>query len=140
MFQKRAFIIQYDGQPAIAPGFFSSIDTARIARDFKVEAIARDRGRHNCPETHEGNLDALEQKISQKMEREWVWQGDELLNSLRAYAARLVSCSIPAEFHRLQIQAEHVLAWIRVAGGQSLRNLTPLQERYLSARDELAGC
>jgi hypothetical protein len=124
-------------QPTVAVGFFPPIDTARIACDLKIEAIARDRGRHNLPGTHDTNLDALEQKIIQKIEGEWTRQGGELLNSLRAYAARLVSYSIPGEFLRLQIQAEHVLAWLRVATGQALRDLTALQEKYLSARDGL---
>jgi hypothetical protein len=101
--QQLASIIQNDGQSAIAAGFFRPIDTARIARDFKIEVIARDRGRHNLPETRDSNLDVLEQKIIQKIEGEWTCQGDELLNSLRAYGARLVSYSIPGEFSRLQI-------------------------------------
>jgi hypothetical protein len=135
--QKLALIIQNDGQPTIAAGFFRPIDTARIARDFKIEAIARDRGRHDLPETRDNSLDALEQKLIQKAEVEWGCQGNELLNSLKAYAAQLVSYSIPGEFLRLQIQAEHLLAWLRVAAGQALRDLTPLQERYVGARDEL---
>jgi hypothetical protein len=133
--QKR--LASNNDQATAAVGYLLLIDTARIARDFKIEAAARDRGRHNLPGTHDTNLDALEQKIIQKMEGEWAQQGDELLNSLRDYAARLVSYSIPGEYLRLQIQAEHVLAWLRVATGQALRDLTCLQERYLSARDEL---
>jgi hypothetical protein len=135
--QKFAPIIQNNDQPAAVAGFFRPIDMARIARDFKIEAIARDRGRHNLPETRDNSLDAPEQKIIQKIEGEWTCQGDELLNSLRVHAAQLVSYSIPREVSRLQIQAEHVLAWLRVATGQALRHLTPLQERYLGARDEL---
>jgi hypothetical protein len=135
--QKLAPSIQNNDQSAVTAGFFRPIDMARIARDFKIEAIARDRGRHNLPETRDSNLDALEQKIIQKTEGEWAWQGEQLLNSLQAYAARLVGYSIPGEFLRLQIQAEHVLAWLRVAAGQALRDLSPLHERYLGARDEL---
>jgi hypothetical protein len=124
-------------QATVSVGLFAPIDTARIARDFKIEVIARDRGKRNLPETHDTNLDALEQKIIQKIEGEWARQSGELLNSLQACAARLVSCSVPGEFLRLQIQAEHVLAWLRVATGQALRDLTSLQGKYLSARDEL---
>ena len=135
MLQKR--LASSIDKPTLTVEFFRPIDTVRVARDFKVEVIARDRGRHNLPETRDNNLDELEQKIIGKTEGEWAWQGGELLNSLRACAAQLVSCSIPREFLRLQIQAEHVLAWLRVATGKALRDLTPLQQRYLCARDEL---
>jgi hypothetical protein len=133
--QKR--LASNNDQSTVAVGFFPPINTASIARDPKIEAVARDRGRHDLPGTHDTNLDALEQKIIQKIEGEWARQGDELLNGLRACAARLVSYSIPGEFFRLQIQAEHVLAWLRVATDQAPRDLTSLQEKYLSARDEL---
>jgi hypothetical protein len=113
--QKR--LASNNDQSTVAVGFFPPINTASIARDLKIEAVARDRGRHDLPGTHDTNLDALEQKIIQKIEGEWARQGDELLNGLRACAARLVSYSIPGEFFRLQIQAEHVLAWLRVATG-----------------------
>jgi hypothetical protein len=135
--QRLATIVQNKDQPAVAAALFPQIDTARIARDLKIETIARDRGRHDLPETRDNSLDAMEQKIIQEMEGERARQGDELLNSLRRYAARLVSYSIPGKFLRLQIQADHVLAWLRVATGQALRNLTPLQERYACANDEL---
>jgi hypothetical protein len=135
--QKLASVVRNNDQPAVAPGFLRPIDTSRIARDFKIETIAGDRGEQNLPETRDTNLDAIEQKIIQKIESEWAWQGDELLNSLRAYATRLVSYSIPAEFLKLQIQAEDALARLRVAAGQALGDLGPLQERYVGAREEL---
>jgi hypothetical protein len=135
--QRLASIVQSNDVSAVATGFFRPTDTARIARDFKIETIARDRGRHNLPETRDNNLDALEQKIIQKMEAERACQGGDLLNNLGAYATQLASNSIPGEVLRLQIRAEHVLAWLRVAAGQALRDLTPLQERYEGARDEL---
>jgi hypothetical protein len=133
--QKR--LASNNDQPTRPVEFFRPIDTAGVARDFKIEVIARDRGRHNLPGTHDNNLDELEQKITGKIEGEWAWQGDKLLNSLRDCAAQLVNCSIPREVIRLQIQAEHVLAWLRVATSKALRDLTPLQQKYLDARDEL---
>jgi hypothetical protein len=135
--KKSALITHGNDKPAMAPALFRPIDTPRIARDFKIEVVARDRGRHNLPMTQENAFDAFEQKIVQKVEEEWTSQSGELLNNLRTHADRLVSCSIPGEVLRLQIQAEHVLAWLRVATSQALRGLTPLQERYLGARDEL---
>jgi hypothetical protein len=64
--QKLVSVVRNNDQPAVAPGFLRPIDTARIARDFKIEAIAGDRGEHNLPETRDANLDAIEQKIIQK--------------------------------------------------------------------------
>jgi hypothetical protein len=135
MLQKQ--ITPSNEQATAAVGIFTPIDTAGFARDFKIEGIARERGKRNLPETHDTKVDALEQKIIQKIEDEWMRQGGELLNSLQAFAGRLVSCSVPGEFLRLQIKAEHVLAWLRVATGKALRDLTSLQRDYLSARDEL---
>ena len=132
-----ALITHDNDQPAIAPGLFRPIDTVRIARDLKIEVVARDRGRHNLPVTQDSTFDAFEQKLIQKVEGERASQGGELLNNLRTYADKLVSYSIPGEVLRLHIQAQHVLSWLRVATGQALRRLTPLHERYLRARDEL---
>jgi hypothetical protein len=101
--------------PTVGPGFLRPIDTDRIARDLNIESIASERAKHALPETHDTIFDAVEHRIVQKIEGEWAWQGEELLNNLRAYAARLVGYSIPAEFLKLQLQAEDALARLRVA-------------------------
>jgi hypothetical protein len=121
----------------VVPGFLRPIDTDRIARDLNIESTASERAKHELPETHDTIFDAVEHRIVQKIEGEWAWQGEELLNNLRAYAARLLGYSIPAEFLKLQLQAEDALARLRVATGQALAELAPLQDRYVGARDEL---
>jgi hypothetical protein len=135
--QQLASTNQNNDQPVVAAGVFRPIDTARIARELKIEAVARDRGGHNLPETGDNNLDALERKIIQTIDGERAWQGRELLNSLRAYAAQLVSYSVPEEFPKLQIHAKHALASLSVAAGRAPNDLLPLQKRYVAARDAL---
>jgi hypothetical protein len=125
-------------QPVVVPGFLRPIDTDRIARDFNIESVALDRGGHELPESEDQELDSVEHRIIQKIEGEWAWQGGELLNNLRAYANRLASYSIPAEFLKLQLQGEDTLVRLRLAAGQALAELAPLQERCVGARDELA--
>jgi hypothetical protein len=135
--QQLASTNQNNDQPVVAAGVFRPIDTARIARELRIEAVARDRGRHNLPETGDNNLDGLEQKIIQTIDGERAWQGRELLNSLRAYAAQVVSYSVPEEFPKLQIHAKHALASLSVAAGRAPNDLLPLQKRYVAARDAL---
>ena len=58
------------------------------------------------PSSEIAELDNVEQAIVQTIESEWAWQGDELTNQLRAYAARLVQFSIKSEFEKLQLTAK----------------------------------
>jgi hypothetical protein len=68
---KKPALITRDGdQTATALRLFSPIDTVRIARDFKIEVVARDRGSHNLPATHDDTFDPLEKKIVDKVEEE----------------------------------------------------------------------
>jgi hypothetical protein len=113
------------------------IDTDRIGRDFNLESVASERARQESPDSRDTSLDSVEHRIVQKIESEWAWQGGALLNNLRAYADRLTGYSIPAEFLKLQLQAEDTLARLRIAASRALAELAPLQERYIGARDEL---
>jgi hypothetical protein len=124
-------------RPTVLPGFLRPIDTDRIAREFSIESVASKRARDELPESNDKELDSVEQRIIQKIESEWAWQGGELLSNLRAYSNRLTSYSMPAEFLKLQLQAEDTLARLRIAAGQALAELAPLQQRYVGARDEL---
>jgi hypothetical protein len=129
--------VRNNEQPNVVPGFLRPIDTDRIARDFNLESAASERARKELPESGDTSFDSVEHRIVQKIESEWAWQGGELLNNLRAYADRLTGYSIPAEFLKLQLQAEDTLARLRVVAGRALAELAPLQESYVGARDEL---
>jgi hypothetical protein len=124
-------------QRAVVPGFLRPIDTDRIAADLDLRTIAAERGRNELPETKDNTFDANEQKVVQKLQSEWAWQGDTLLNNFRAYASRLLSYSIPAELLRLRLKAQNALSRLRAASGQAPADLAPLQEAYVDARDEL---
>lgn len=84
-------------------------------------------------------MDGVEQGICQKIESEWAWQRDELLNQLRAYAARLVQYSIKSEFERLKLSGNDALARLRAANIRAEADLGPLRHMYVGARDELAA-
>jgi hypothetical protein len=77
----------------------------------------------------------MEQKIIQEVESEWRWQGDQFINNLKAYAARLLGYSIDAELTRQRVDAENVLTQLRHASRRAIADLGPLP--YLSAQREL---
>ena len=76
--------IRGTNMPGTVPGFLRPIDTAAIAKQFDLDAIASRRGSEDQPSTDSSSLDAVEQQIVQKLESEWNWQGGELINNLRA--------------------------------------------------------
>src|ERR1041385_5823751 len=104
---------------AVVPGFLRPIDTDRIAVDLNLRTEAVERGRKELPETRDTTFDANEHKVIQKLQSEWAWQGDALLNNFRAYAGRLLSYSIPAELLRLRLKAQNALARLRAASAQA---------------------
>ena|SRR5579862_7926969 len=129
--------IRGNDQPTTVPGFLRPIDTAAIARQLNLEAEAADRGRANTPPSNTTAPDLLEQKILQRIESEWTWQGGELINSLRAYAQRLIGYSVASEFTRLEVRARDTLARLREADHRAEAELGPLREDYIAFRNEL---
>jgi hypothetical protein len=102
-----------------------------------LDLRAEERGAKDLPSAETEVLDAVEQKIVQTIESEWAWHGEELLNNLRAYAARLIAVSVQTEFARLELKARDALTQLREANHRALADLGPLREAYISARDEL---
>jgi hypothetical protein len=80
------------------------------------------------PRTNEAHFDAVEQAVIQRIESEWVYQGGELTNNLRAYADRLLGYSILAEFEKLRLAAGNALTRLRSTSGQALAELGPLRD------------
>jgi hypothetical protein len=64
------------------------------------------------------------------------WQGGELVNNLRAYATRLIGCSVEAEFETLRLQAQGALTRLRAAHHRAADKLEHLKSAYLDARRE----
>ena len=124
-------------KPTTVPGFLRPIETRAIARELSLEAQAEERGRSNIPPTEVGTPDRIEQQILQRIESEWAWQGGELINSLRAYAQRLIGYSVESEFSRLIVDANDTLAKLRAANHRAEAELGPLREHYLALRGEL---
>jgi hypothetical protein len=124
-------------KPSSMAGLLRPIDTAAIAREFNLEAVAAERGTANVPAATANALDAVEQQIIQKIEGEWAWQGGELVNNLRAYAQRLVGYSVASEYTRLEVQAKDTLTQLREVDHRAEAELGHLRERFIEARDEL---
>jgi hypothetical protein len=129
--------IRGNEKPTTVPGFLRPIDTAAIARELNIEAEATERGRSNTPPSNGTVPDLIEQRILQRIESEWTWQGGELINSLRAYTQRLIGYSVASEFTRLDVQANDTLARLREANHRAEAELGPLREDYIAFRDEL---
>ncbi len=119
-------------------GFLRPIDTDRIARDLRILDSAVEQGKNNRPPTDTEAYDLVEQTIIQKLESEWTWQGGELLNQLRSYAARLLGYSIDAEFTRLQLRANDAITTLRAANHRAEAELGPLREHFVATRKEHA--
>jgi hypothetical protein len=124
-------------KPTTVPGFLRPINTAAIARELNLEAVAAERGEDNIPSTNSSAPDAVEQQIIQKIESEWTWQGGEFINSLNTYRQRLVGYSVAAEFSRLVVQAHDTLARLREAEHRAEAELGPLREHFIDLRNEL---
>jgi hypothetical protein len=129
--------IRGNEKPTTVPGFLRPIDTAAIARELNLEAEASQRGQSNTPPSNASVPDLIEQKILQRIESEWTWQGGELINSLRAYTQRLIGYSVESEFTRLAVQANDTLARLREADHRAEAELGPLREHYIALRNEL---
>src|SRR6266568_271759 len=95
--RKLAKLVRGDRPAPVVPGFLRPIDTDALARELNLLAMAADRGASDLPRTDESALDGVEQKIIQRVESVWAWQGDELIKQLRAYASRLTGYSVQAE-------------------------------------------
>ncbi len=137
MFKRFAKAVRDNPQPKVAPGFLRPIDTDRLATELRLDVKAAERGRRNLPETSEDVFDSVEQEIIQRIESEWTWQGDELINNLRGYASRLIGYSILAEFEKLRLAASDALATLRTASLRARAELGPLQNSYIAHRNEL---
>jgi len=124
-------------KPASAAGFLRPIDTAAIAREFRLEQVAEERGKAGVPSANASAPDAIEQQIIQKIEGEWAWQGGELVNNLRAYAQRLIGYSVASEFTRLEVQAKDTLTQLREVDHRAEAELGHLREHYVASRNEL---
>src|ERR1700761_1346802 len=66
-------------------GIMKPIDTAAIARSLKLDDIGASRGAKDLPASNSQQLDGVEQQITQAIESEWTWNGNDLINNLRAY-------------------------------------------------------
>jgi hypothetical protein len=131
-------LLRGTARPTAVQGFLRPIDTAAIARELDLLSEATERGKLDQPSANTTTLDSVEQRIIQRVESEWTWQGGELINQLRAYATRLVGYSVQSEFVKLHIKAENALARLRNAHHQAEAILGPLRETYVAQRDELA--
>lgn len=123
-------------QKGAVAGFLRPIDTERIAQAIELSWKAAENGRKNLPPATSDAFDAVEQEIIQKIESEWTWQGGELVNNLRAYATRLIGCSVEAEFETLRLQAQSALTRLRAAHHRAADELEHLKLAYLDARRE----
>ena len=135
--RKAADAVRGSNQPVTVPGFLRPIDTTRLGNDLRIAELAAERGQQDLPSTNSRSFDSVEQDIVHTIESEWGWQGGEFVNSLRAYAQRLVGYSIQSEFTKLEIEARDTLAKLRAADHRAEADLGPLREKFLGARDAL---
>jgi hypothetical protein len=129
--------IRHNEGPKVVPGFLRPLDIKRIAQELNIAVLAAERGRKDAPSADEDTFDSVEQSIVQRIESECSWHGGEFIANLRAYATRLLGCSIPAEFANLQLSGQNALTRLRSASVQAAAELGPLREAYLAARNEL---
>ena len=119
-------------------GHLKPIDTAEIARRLKIDEKAAERGGLELPKSETNSPDSTEQQITQALEAEWSWHGADLVNNLKAYAARLIAVSVQTEFATLDLATQNALTKLRDANHRATAALGPLGETYISCRDELA--
>ena len=93
--------------------------------------------RRELPAADTQSLDSIEQQITQALESEWSWNGADLINNLRAYAARLIAVSVQTEFATLDLLAQNALTKLGNAHHRAEAELGPLSEAYISSRQEL---
>lgn len=129
--------VRANERPIVSPGFLRPIDTARIEQELNLSNFAAEQGRRELPDRDAQMLDMIEQKVVQRIESEWAWQGGELINSLRAYASRLVGFSIHAEYTKLRLTAKNALTRLRSASLEAGGELGHLRDSFIAARNEL---
>ena len=137
-FRKFADAIRGDGGGGQVQGFLKPIDTKEIARRLKLDEIGAQRGSLDLPATDTLSLDATEQQITQALQAEWSWHGADLINNLRAYAARLIAVSVQTEYAALDLVTQNALTKLGSAHHRAGADLGPLKEAFVSSRDELA--
>jgi hypothetical protein len=126
-----------DAQKGAAAGFLRPISTEQIAKRLQLDQKANENGNKNLPPSDSEIFDLVEQSIVQRVESEWIWQGGEFVNNLRAYAARLASASVVADFTQLRLQADNALTRLRAAHVRAQAQLSPLKEAFHNAKSEL---
>jgi hypothetical protein len=136
-FGKLAEAIRGDNSPAKAQGYLKPIDTGAMARQLNLDATAAERGARDQPASNSQSLDVVEQQITHAIESEWSWHGGELINNLRAYAARLIEFSVQTELANIHLLARNTLTKLRDANHRAEAELGPLRETFVSFRDEL---
>ncbi|UFZ03138.1 hypothetical protein LQG66_28440 [Bradyrhizobium ontarionense] len=136
-FRKLRDAVRGDDGRAKAQGYLKPIDVEETAREMDLMRLATERGRQEQPSSDSVPLDAIEQQITQTLEGEWAWHGAELINGLRAYAARLIAVSVSTELENLRLGAQNTLAKLRNAHHRAEAELGPLRERFIAHRDEL---
>jgi len=97
-------------RPSVVPGFLRPIDTGALERQLNLKEQGVERGQKGLPDSEEKVFDAAEQTVVQRVVSEWTWQGDELINNLRAYADRLIGFSIGSEQAQLALAATNALS------------------------------
>ena len=135
--KKFASAVRGEERSSVVPGFLRPIDTGALERQLKLKELGTQRGEKELPSSGEKILDATEQTIIQRIVSEWTWQGDELINNLRAYADRLIGFSVGSEQAQLGLAAKNAVARLQNASIQATAQLGPLKADYLAARKEL---
>jgi hypothetical protein len=120
-----------------ARNLLEPIDTGALAVELKLEARGAQRGCKELPSSDNEALDNVEQEIIQRVEGEWLSQGDAFLTEVRAYDARLASLSVRAKAEELRLAAANAMARFHNATVKAKAELGPLQEQYIAARREL---
>jgi hypothetical protein len=137
-FRRFSSAVQGDDGRGRVQGFMKPIDTAAIAQKLKLDDVAASRGSKGLPAATSSQLDGIEQQITQAIEGEWTWNGNDLINNLRAYSQRLIEFSVSTELARLDLIAKNTLARLRDANNRAEAELGPMREYFIACRDELS--
>jgi hypothetical protein len=137
VFRRLGSAIRGDDGRGQVQGYLKPIDTDEIARNLRLDEAAADRGSKELPPTNSQQFDGMEQQITQTIQSEWTWNGQDLINNLRAYSQRLIEFSVSTELARLDLIAKNTLAKLRDANNRAEAELGPLREHYIACRDEL---
>jgi zinc transporter ZupT len=138
VFRKLRETVRGNDGRAKAQGYLQPIDTDQIAKELDLVRLARERGSQELPPSDALTPDAVEQQITEGLEGEWTWHGGELINNLRAYAARLIAVSVQTELANLTLKAQNALTKLRDANHRAEAELGPLRETFVGYRDELS--